>query len=143
MTPLDLLADEPRWVAWRNEDRGRKPTKIPYAPKGQRAKADDPSTWGTRAEAEARAAKIINGQGGGIGIQLGDVGADMYLAGVDLDSCLVADGTGTLAQWAENILVAVPSYAEVSASRRSSSARPMMFARSWSSLASPIRSNGG
>ena len=114
MTPLDLLADEPRWVAWRNEDRGRKPTKIPYAPKGQRAKADDPSTWGTRAEAEARAAKIINGQGGGIGIQLGDVGADMYLAGVDLDSCLVADGT--LAQWAENILVAVPSYAEVSPS---------------------------
>ena len=69
MTPLDLLADEPRWVAWRNEDRGRKPTKIPYAPKGQRAKADDPSTWGTRAEAEARASKIINGQGGGIGIQ--------------------------------------------------------------------------
>jgi len=63
VTPLDLLADEPRWVAWRNEDRGRKPTKIPYAPKGQRAKADDPSTWGTRAEAEARAAKIINGQG--------------------------------------------------------------------------------
>jgi hypothetical protein len=43
VTPLDLLADEPRWVAWRNEDRGRKPTKIPYAPKGQRAKADDPS----------------------------------------------------------------------------------------------------
>jgi len=52
---LDTLAYERRWVAWRTELRGGKPTKVPYAPLGGRAKADDPSTWGTRAEAEGRA----------------------------------------------------------------------------------------
>jgi hypothetical protein len=29
MTALDALADELRWVAWRNESRGGKPTKLP------------------------------------------------------------------------------------------------------------------
>jgi hypothetical protein len=114
MTPLDPLADEPRWVAWRNELRGEKTTKVPHAPTGGRAKADDPSTWGTRAEAAERARKIVNGQGGGIGIQLGDLGSDTYLAGADLDTCLATDGK--LADWARQILTALPTYAEVSPS---------------------------
>jgi putative DNA primase/helicase len=115
--PLEALAREARWVAWRNESRNSgKPTKVPYAPYGGTARADDPSTWGTRAEAEARATKIVNGQGGGIGIELGDLGGDAYLAGIDLDSCLGADGT--VAPWAEAILSAVPTYAEVSPSGR-------------------------
>jgi primase-polymerase (primpol)-like protein len=42
--PLDALAHEARWVAWRNELRGGKPTKVPYAPNGKMAKADDPAT---------------------------------------------------------------------------------------------------
>ena len=66
MAALHALAREPRWVAWRYESRGGKPTKIPYAPDGKRAKADDPSTWGTRTAAQTRAAKIVNGQGGGL-----------------------------------------------------------------------------
>jgi primase-polymerase (primpol)-like protein len=86
--PLDALAHEARWVAWRNELRGGKPTKVPYAPDGMKAKADNPSTWGTRKVAEACASRIVNGQGGGIGIQLGDLGGDMHLCGIDLDSCL-------------------------------------------------------
>jgi putative DNA primase/helicase len=114
MTPLEILALEARWVAWRNELRGSKPTKVPYAPDGTKAKADDPATWGTRDEAERCAAKLVNGQGGGIGIQLGDLGTDVHLAGIDLDSCLGEDGT--LAKWAQAILDAVPSYAEVSPS---------------------------
>jgi putative DNA primase/helicase len=115
MTPFDALADEPRWVAWRIEMRGGKAAKVPYAPKGGRAKAGDPSTWGTRAEAEATARVIVNGHhSGGIGIELGDLGRDMYLAGLDLDSCIGEDGT--LAGWAQAILDAVPSYAEVSPS---------------------------
>jgi hypothetical protein len=52
--PLDALADEARRVAWRNELRGAKVTKVPDAPKGRRAKANDPSTWDTRPEAEVR-----------------------------------------------------------------------------------------
>jgi primase-polymerase (primpol)-like protein len=45
-SPLDILADESRWVAWRNELRGKRFTKVPYSPSGKRAKADDPATWG-------------------------------------------------------------------------------------------------
>lgn len=111
---FDTLAHEVRWVAWRNELRGRKPTKVPYAPNGKRAKADDPATWGTRDEVEQCAAKLVNGQGGGIGIQLGDLGNDAHLAGIDLDSCLGENGA--LAGWAASILDLVSSYAEVSPS---------------------------
>jgi hypothetical protein len=112
---LDPLACEPRWVAWRSEARGGATTKVPYAPKGGRAKADDPSTWGIRTEAAARAQQIVNGGGsGGIGIELGDLGGDVQLAGIDLDSCLAADRT--LADWARPILTTASSYTEVSPS---------------------------
>lgn len=114
MTVLDALAGEPRWVAWRNELHGGKPTKVPYAPDSRRGKADDPSTWGIRKAAEARASKIVNGQGGGIGIQLGSLGADMHLGGIDLDSCIAGDGT--LAPWAAEIISTVPTYTERSPS---------------------------
>jgi hypothetical protein len=113
--PLDALAHEARWVAWRSEPRGRKVTKVPYAPTGRRAKADDPATWGTRAEAEARAKRIVNGQGG-IGIQLGDLGEDKHLCGIDLDSCIAEDGE--LAAWAVEILRTAPTYTERSPSGR-------------------------
>jgi hypothetical protein len=110
---LDHLAHTRRWVAWRNELRGQKATKVPYAPSGRKAKADDPETWGTRSEAEARARRIVNGQGGGVGIELGDIGADQYLAGIDLDSCM---SNGTIAPWAAAILELLDSYAEISPS---------------------------
>jgi len=116
MTALDVAAEAPRWVAWRNEDRGGRLTKIPYGPRGGKAKADDPATWGTRAEAEAKAAEIVEDQGGGIGIELGDFGCDTYLAGIDLDSCL--SDKGVLAPWAAEILRVVQSYTEVSPSGR-------------------------
>ena len=116
MTALDALAPQPRWVAWRIEIRGDKPAKVPYAPQGGRAKADNPTTWGSRAEAEARAARIVNGQGGGVGIELGGLEGDTHLAGIDLDSCLSEEGA--LAPWAEAILSAAPTYTEVSPSGR-------------------------
>ncbi len=62
MAAFDALAGEARWVAWRNELRGGKPTKVPHSPNGKKAKADNPSTWGIRTAAEACAAKIVNGQ---------------------------------------------------------------------------------
>jgi hypothetical protein len=116
MSAFDSLADEPRWVAWRSELRGGKPTKIPYAPRGGKAKADDPSTWGSRAAAEACAARIVNDSGGGIGIMLGDLGGDTHLAGIDLDSSLDADGL--IKPWAAEILTVAGSYAEISPSGR-------------------------
>jgi predicted P-loop ATPase len=105
--PFDGFA-EARWVAWVNEPRGDKMTKVPHSPHRGPAKANDPSTWGTRSQAEKRA-KLI---GGGIGIELGDLGDGTHLAGIDLDSCL----EGTLAPWAGSILDVVPSYAEISPS---------------------------
>ncbi len=115
MTALDALAGERRWVAWRNELRGGKPTKMPYAPNGGKARAD-PATWGTRAEAEATAKRIVDGKGGGIGFQLGDLGVDLHLGGLDLDSCIADDGA--LAPWGADILSAVPTYTERSPSGR-------------------------
>ena len=83
MSTLDHLYDEPRWVGWLNEPRGPegKLTKVPYSPSGRKAEADDPATWGTKAEAELVYKRLANGHGGGIGIELGDVGGDLFLCG--------------------------------------------------------------
>lgn len=107
-----------RWVAWRNEPRNDsgKLTKVPYAPSsGQRAKSDDPNTWGSRFEAEALAGRIVNGQGGGIGIMLGDLGDGTSLVGVDLDTCR-NPATGLFDQWAIDIAHRFSSYTEISPS---------------------------
>jgi len=114
VSAFDSLADEPRWVAWRNEMRGDKLTKVPYGRDGRPAKANDPATWIVRSEATALTRRVVNGRGGGIGWELGDLGADLYLAGVDLDSCI--DEAQCLASWAERILVELPTYAETSPS---------------------------
>src|SRR5690348_3794702 len=68
------FADLPRWVGWRNQSRGDRTTKVPYSPHGGPAKANDPATWGTLDAAETWARRHVNGDGGGIGIELGDLG---------------------------------------------------------------------
>ena len=37
-----------QWVCWRYEERGGKPTKVPYSPRGagKMARTTDPTTWG-------------------------------------------------------------------------------------------------
>ena len=44
--PFAALRDERRWLAWRWEERGGKPTKIPYAAsrQGGPGKCNDPTT---------------------------------------------------------------------------------------------------
>ncbi len=112
---LASLASLARWVAWRNEERAGKLTKVPYAPtSGRRAKADDPATWSTRAAAEAAASRLVGPLGGGVGLELGDLGDGPALGGIDLDSC--CDATGTLAPWAADVLTRFGTYAEVSPS---------------------------
>ena len=91
-------------------------TKVPYAPDGRRSKANNPSTWGIRAAAEACAANIVKGSGGGIGIQLGDLGIGLCLCGIDLGSCIAEDGR--VAPWGAEILSAIPTYTERSPSGR-------------------------
>ena len=97
MSALGELAGWRLWVAWRNEPRpggSGKPAKVPYMSEGIRAKADDPATWLPRTEAEVVAQRIGNGGGGGVGIELGDLGDGRYLGGLDLDSCLSPSPAG-------------------------------------------------
>jgi putative DNA primase/helicase len=117
---LDDLANEPRWVAWREESPkpGRPPTKVPYQRDGRtRAKNNDPRTWCTRAEAEAALPRLLaGGKAGGVGIILGAsaLPCGAFLAGLDLDTC--RKPSGAVEPWAEAALQLVPSYAEVSPS---------------------------
>lgn len=98
---LSDLRDERVWVAWADEG-GR---KVPKSPHGGNARSNDPSTWGTYAEAEAVRAK--NGYSG-VGLML----TDGYI-GIDLDG-VIEDGE--LADWARDIVESLGSYAEVSPS---------------------------
>jgi putative DNA primase/helicase len=115
--PLDDLAGEPRWVVWRSEARQDDPekmTKVPYQPDGRKASTINPQNWVNRAKAEAAVETIVNGQGGGIGIVLGELGDDAMLAGVDLDSCRRDDGS--FEPWAQAIVERFVTYAEISPS---------------------------
>ena len=113
---LATLATALRWVAWQTQDRSDgKPTKVPHSPAGTLAKADDPSTWGTRSDAETRAARLPKPYGlGGVGIELGDLGTGLAVGGVDLDACRAPDGT--LAPWAGAVVDRFASYTEISPS---------------------------
>lgn len=114
---LASLAPQPRWVAWQTECREGRPTKIPYAPNGSRAKADDPSTWGTRTEAAHRAMSLPRPCGeGGVGIELGELRAGICIGGIDLDSCR-NPANGTIDAWAMEVVNRIASYAEVSPSK--------------------------
>ena len=124
MLPVTLaeLAGVPRWVAWQTEmrrEKGKdeaKPRKVPYDPNREReAKANDPRTWGTRAQAERRAGKLARPLGpGGIGLELGDLDDGRIAAGVDLDTC--RDAAGALAPWATEVVERFASYTELSPS---------------------------
>jgi hypothetical protein len=116
MSAFEKFFEDPRWVAWRNEERGGKLTKVPYGAGGKPARANDPNTWLNHNEAQALAKRITNGRGGGVGYELGDLGCDIYVVGFDLDSCI--DDDGCLALWAEKILAELGNtYAERSPSK--------------------------
>jgi hypothetical protein len=114
---LGDLAAMPRWVAWQTErnPEGRV-TKVPKSPHGGNARSNDPTTWGTLAEAQKREAALDKPHGlGGIGIELGDLGNGMAIGGLDLDSCR-DPATGAIEQWALDIAALFGSYVEVSPS---------------------------
>ena len=98
---FDALRDQRVWVAWSDEG-GR---KVPKSPHGGNARSNDPSTWGTYAEADAVRAK--NGYSG-VGLML----TDGYI-GVDLDGAVEGDA---ISGWAQEIIDQFGSYAEYSPS---------------------------
>ena len=109
----------PVWVAWQTQLRkpdDPKPTKLPYGPGRRLAHADKPDTWGTRQEAELVESTLEKPFGtGGIGIEFHDLLDGRRIGGVDLDTCL-DPATGTIADWARDIVAALDSYTEVSPS---------------------------
>lgn len=111
------LADLPNWVAWREEKRNGKATKIPYAAtRSGKARADDPETWGMRTQAERRTKTLLRGgRKGGIGLELGPLPDGRHIGGIDLDSCRVPE-TGEFTPWATKIIELLDTYAEVSPS---------------------------
>src|ERR1017187_9821166 len=111
---LDNVPDElkalPNWVCYRMEERyGQpKPTKVPYNPvTGDKAKANDPSTW---TDYETCVAAVERGEYDGIGFEFGSG----YI-GIDLDHCRDVQ-TCALPIWASDIVAHLDSYTEASPS---------------------------
>lgn len=103
------LAERRQWVCWRYVRRGdgKKPTKEPCQPSGEKAKTTSPSTWGGF-DACVEAARR---HGWGVGFVLT---LDDPYVGVDLDDAFAADGE--LQPWAADIIHECRSYFERSPS---------------------------
>lgn len=98
-----------QWLCWRPEPRDGKVTKVPIDPTtGRYASSTDSTTWTDFATARSYAKQ----QRIGIGFVFTD---DDSLVGVDLDSCRDPE-TGTLTDWARDIITRLDSYTEVSPS---------------------------
>ncbi len=105
--PAELRV-RPQWVLWRLEERGGKPTKVPYNPgTGRRTSTTDLMTWGLFEEALEELERYD-----GIGFVF--CSGDPYV-GVDLDGCVDPE-TGEIAPWATQIIDGLDSYTELSPS---------------------------
>lgn len=71
-----------QWVVWRIEERGGKPTKVPYSVEGTRAASDNPNTW---TSFNVACAAYLHGNFNGVGFMFSAY--DPY-AGVDFDKCI-------------------------------------------------------
>ena len=109
---LDLasLDAQPRWVLWKNVDRGGRTTKVPMRPDDETASSTNPQDWFTRAACASMQAQL---GAAGVGIILGPLDDGTWLAGVDFDNCRHDD---KLTPWAQEIVDRLGTYAEVSPS---------------------------
>jgi putative DNA primase/helicase len=117
--PLAVLLDgiphelkrRPQWGNWRYEERGGKPTKVPYTPgTNRRASSTDLMTWRTFEEA---AEALDGGRFAGVGFFV--CSADPFV-GIDLDDCRDRE-SGQIAAWAQKIIDSVSDrYVEASPS---------------------------
>lgn len=110
----EALRKKRQWVAWRYQERKGKQTKVPIDPTGKGvrfAKADDPRTWGTFAQAAAFAkARNLDG----LGFMFASSG---FIFGIDVDHCI--NDTGNLSDLARRVLDMIPkTYVERSPSGR-------------------------
>lgn len=105
-----VLREYDQWVGWRAEQRDGNQTKVPINPSsGSFASTTNPETWASFEEALQA---ITREQADGIGFVFTD---DDPFVGVDLDHCRVT-ATGTIYEWAQDIIDRLESYTEVSPS---------------------------
>lgn len=104
------LRERDQWVCWRYITRSGKQTKCPVSARGGRADSTDSATWATFDEA-VTAWKA--GGYAGVGYVLS---ADDPFCGIDLDECI--DESGNICPAAQEIIIAMNSYTEVSPSGR-------------------------
>lgn len=99
-----------QWTCWQWQKRRGEWTKIPIsAVTGTQARSNDPETWSSFGAAVGHA-KLRSLSGVGFMFHPAD-----GFSGVDLDSCREPQ-TGVVAEWAQKIVRALDSYAEVSPS---------------------------
>ena len=102
-----------QWIAWRygKKKSGRYP-KVPVDPiTGSNAKVNDPETWTSFGEAK-EALQDCDSQVDGIGFVFTK---DDPLACIDFDDCRDPE-TGQIEPWAEEIVLSLDSYSEISPS---------------------------
>ena len=105
------LRDRAQWVLWLYEWKDDRWTKVPYQARAVgkvRASVSEPKTW-TSFGAALSIYQICEYDGIGFVLTQGDP-----IIGVDLDKCIGDDGL--IAGWAQEIVVALPTYWEVSPS---------------------------
>jgi primase-polymerase (primpol)-like protein len=117
------LKRRPQWVIWRLEERGGKPTKVPYGPNtDRRASTTDLMTWATFDRAlvcyafmKGHSTKIAPDAVPFDGIGFVFSSADPF-CGIDLDGCRDPE-TGEISPWARKIISsAEEGYVEISPS---------------------------
>jgi putative DNA primase/helicase len=107
--PKELITTN-QFVCWRQEVRDGDRTKVPYSPlTGKRASTTNPSTWASFEEATRYADE--HGMDG-VGFVFTE---DDPFVGIDLDKCRDPE-SGKVEKWAQKIVKALDSYAEVSPS---------------------------
>lgn len=106
--PAELKARE-QWLLWKLEERNGRLTKVPYQTDGTKADTTNPTTWTTFEQAVAHQ----NGYAG-VGFVLREE-EESEIFFMDLDHC-VDSATGVIAEWAQGIIAAVPTYVEISPS---------------------------
>jgi hypothetical protein len=108
---IEELKLQRRWVNWRLEHKPgqKKPSKVPYTPRGTRARNNDCTTFSTFAECQAAVSKFD-----GIGMELGLVDG-VYITGIDIDFCCDAH-SGKFSAESREVVIGLDSYSEFSPS---------------------------
>jgi primase-polymerase (primpol)-like protein len=109
---LSPFVEECRWVGWRwrYDPQRRRWTKIPHRldQPDRKARSNDPTSWGRY---EAALKLVEEGTVDGLGFML----KDSDIAAFDLDDCRDPQ-TGSVAEWASDIVAEAGSYTEVTIS---------------------------